>query len=130
MIPIDFKKLHPIEKGKIVKKLIDEQFNIRSFDKILSSLSRINCYRYGKIKKLTQEESLIYEFLNKNKLNSRPCYDWILLLQLPSELVSKYKNKELDIREVLKEFTEWRTEQHNLTFSSLINDVRNAVREL
>ena len=43
MIPIDFKKLHPIEKGEVVKKLIDEQFSIRSFDKVLSIAEKLFC---------------------------------------------------------------------------------------
>ena len=38
MIPIEFSKLHPIEKGKIIKKLMDEQFNIRSFDKVFETI--------------------------------------------------------------------------------------------
>ena len=130
MIPENFKSLELAEKGKIVKKLLEEEFHIRQYEKILSILSRITCYKSNKIKKLTPQELLVFEFLLKNNLNSRICYDWILLAGLPSEISSRIKNNELSTREALKEYTKWKREQYDLTFSSLINDVKRAVRGL
>src|SRR3989344_1224783 len=106
------KKVPIFDRINRIKTDLKEQMPEIEEDRLLSMMSHIRNYFYGKLyygrrnvpenikrkRELTKNEKFVLDYLLKNELNPSPTYRWFIACRMPSDIIEKLQKGKLSFR--------------------------------
>ena len=123
-------EMNVFEKIQIIEEQISKELPSLDPKKLPFMFGRVGNYTIGAVKKIDNQERLLYDFVLRHWLNPKVSYNWFLLRDVPAELESKLRNRNISIRAALKEIAIIRRLRQNPKDPSLILDIRRYVKEV
>ena len=110
------KKISIFDKTNRIKKDLKELIPELEGDKLLSALSHVRNFYYGKLhygrravkenlkrkRKLTTIEKIILDYLLKNNLNPSTTYRWFIATRIPEDIKEKLAKGHISIRKAMQ----------------------------
>lgn len=124
MNPTVFEQIESVKK--ILSPIVSEGENFRRRGLILRCVK----FKTGQVKKLSKEESMIYDLLLKNKLNPKTVYEWLLLENVPAHIKEKLVQKKISLNEARIQFVKWKRLSDTHAGNALMDEIKNIIRRL
>lgn len=132
-----FDKVNEIKSG--IKDILPEVEG----DKLISMLSKIRTYcshrkkgvplgRRGQkgYRSLTNNESILYEYLLKNNLNPSTTYRWFLATRIPSDVQDKLSKGQLSVKKAMEISSNRRRVKESNMGLQMMEEIRIIIRGL
>ena len=137
-------KINIFDKVNVIKKELKSTLPEIDGDMLLSMLSHCRRYYEGKlhygrrsnpenlkrIRKLTVNERIVYEYLLKNNLNPSTTYRWFLATRVPEDIKQRLKNKTLSYKKALEISANRKKVRESNTGLLMIEEINNVVKSL
>ncbi len=123
------KYTNPLDKANYMKQLLLDNFHIKDIDKLIFMSSRINCYRKSKVKTLTEDERLLYDFFLRMNFNPRAVGDWLLITKMPQKIKTQLRERKIRIKDALRTYTLWKKNYNSIT-NNVMKNIQKAIRGL
>lgn len=124
------KDMNVFEKMKVIEEQIKTELPHIKARELPRRFSRVSHYVRGTLKSVDEDDRRLYDFLLRNKLNHRTVHNWFLLRGAPPDLRNKLENREIWIRNALKEMAMIRRVQEQPYDKSILLDIRRYIKEV
>ena len=140
----DGKKLVIFDKVNQIKKDIKDILPEIDGDRLLSMLSHCRRYYEGKlhygrrtnpenlmrVRELTHNEQLLYDYLLKNNLNPSTTYRWFLATRVPEDIHQRLSEGKLSYKKALQISANRKRVRESNTGLLMVEEINNIVRSL
>lgn len=124
-------RLEYFKKIKEVRELLERYFPKKDGDELRVMLCRCGHWHNNKSKGTMREDDLmLYEILLKHGYNPSTVYKWILINQLPEDVVGKLRRKELTQKEAISVVANEKRRQETNLGLLILHQCRQVMRSL
>ena len=140
----DGKKINIFDRVNRIKKDIKSILPEIDGDRLLSMMSHCRRYYEGKlhygrrtdpknlkrVRELTANERILYEYLLKNNLNPSTTYRWFLATRVPEDIKQRLKDKKLSYKKAMQISANRKRARESNSGLLMMEEINNVVRSL
>jgi hypothetical protein len=138
------KKINIFDKVNQIKSDLKSLLPEIEEDKIIPMFSHVRNFFYGKLyygrrevlenkqrkRKLTNAETILLDYMMKNKLNPSTTYRWMIATRVPADIKEKLAKGQLSFKKAMQISANRKRVKESNTGLMMIEEVNNIVRSL